>query len=513
VNHIADADLIVVGSGVAGLAAALAAAGQSARVLLVTSGAPLSGSSRWAQGGIAAAVGPNDSPELHAADTLAVGANLNDRHAVEVLAREGRRAVLDLLESGVPFDGGPGGPNLGLEAGHSRRRILHAGGGATGEVVSSVLLERAMRHPRIELAPYTPVDTLLVEYGRVVGVLSKNRVLRSHAVVLATGGYAGLWGRSTNPPGNRGIGLYLAWQAGASLADLEFTQFHPTALQVAGAPAYLLSEALRGEGALLVDGEGRAVVDPLLPRDVVARAIARHINEAGPVYLSLRHLDPQHIESHFSAISEHLREWGLDLARDLLPIAPAAHYCMGGIRTDTYGRTDLPGLYAAGEVACTGAQGANRLASNSLLECLVFGRRAALAALNDSDKECAAWSLDPLPVERERGIKKFSRIATPQTRPEHYLPGGLGARLDRDLGVERNAAALRALVAALPDPLTAYAPPDHLVASLAARAALLREESRGAHYRADTPVTRAEWQGRIIWRRDMPPHFEEVHSC
>ncbi|HYP40238.1 MAG TPA: FAD-dependent oxidoreductase [Chloroflexia bacterium] len=510
-NNAADADLIVVGSGVAGLAAALAAAEQGAQVLLVTAGAPLSGSSRWAQGGIAAAVGPDDSPELHAADTMAVGAGLNDLHTVEILAHEGRRAVLDLLNSGVPFDGAPGRPNLGLEAGHSRRRILHAGGGATGEVVSSALLERAMRHPHIEIAPCTPVDTLLVEHGRVAGVISGRRVLRSHAVVLATGGYAGLWSRSTNPPGNRGIGLYLAWQAGASLADLEFTQFHPTALQVVGAPAYLLSEALRGEGALLVDDEGRAVVDPLLPRDVVARAIARHINEAGPVYLSLRHLDARHIEAHFSTILEHLREWGLDLARDLLPVAPAAHYCMGGVRTDTYGRTDLPGLYAAGEVACTGVQGANRLASNSLLECLVFGRRAAVVASSDAARKCAEWPLSPLPVER--GAEIVGGIATPQARPEHYLPGGLGARLDRDLGVERDAYSLRALVAALPNPETDCAPPDHVVASLVARAALLREESRGAHYRTDAQATHGEWRGRIIWRRDMPPQFEEVPSC
>jgi L-aspartate oxidase len=510
-SRVADADLIVVGSGVAGMSAALEAAEQSAHVLLVTAGAPLSGSSRWAQGGIAAAVGPDDSPQLHAADTVAVGAGLNDRHAVEVLAHEGRRAVLDLLESGVPFDGAPGRPDLGLEAGHSRRRILHAGGGATGEVVSSALLERAMRHPLIEIAPYTPVDALLVEQGRVAGVITRNRVLRSHAVVLATGGYAGLWGRSTNPPGNIGIGLYLAWRAGASLADLEFTQFHPTALQVAGAPAYLLSEALRGEGALLVDGAGRAVVDPLLPRDVVARVIARHINLVGPVYLSLRHLDAQHIGSHFSTISAHLREWGLDLARDLLPVAPAAHYCMGGVRTDIDGRTDLPGLYAAGEVACAGAQGANRLASNSLLECLVFGRRAALAALSDPGKKRAVWSLNPLPVER--GAEIFAGIVAPQTRPQHYLPGGLGARLDRDLGVERDAPGLRALVAALPHPMADCAPPDHVVASLAARSALLREESRGAHYRTGTPSTRDDWQGRIIWRRNMPPQFEEVHSC
>ena len=310
----------------------------------------------------------------------------------------------------------------------------------------------------------------------------------------------------------------LGWCAGGILADLEFVQFHPTALALPDRPAYLLSEALRGEGALLVDTGGRPVVDPLLPRDVVARAIARYRREHGPVYLSLRHLDPAFVWRRFPNIAAQLQDWGLDLARDLLPVAPAAHYCMGGVRTDNAGRTDVPGLYVAGEAACTGAQGANRLASNSLLECLVFGRRAALAALSDAPESCAHWrrSLPPSGGEGGRGV--LHTPISPLRRPRRGVGGeglemddaALGTALDRDLGVERDAARLNALVHALPDPDRATKPTAHLVAALAARAALRRAESRGAHYRDDAPEPREEWRGRLCWRRGMAPEFERI---
>ncbi|HUS13584.1 MAG TPA: FAD-dependent oxidoreductase [Chloroflexia bacterium] len=503
-----DADLVVVGSGMAGMTAALAAAEHGAHVQLLTAGAPLSGSSLWAQGGIAAAISAEDRPAWHEADTLAVGASLNDLRAVHVLVHDGRRAATQLLKSGVPFDGGPLHPELGLEAGHGRRRILHAGGGATGERVSSALLARVLDHPRITVVPETPVDALTIESGRVVGAASGQRTFRGRGVVLATGGDAGLWGRTTNPRENRGDGLRLAWSAGASLADLEFVQFHPTALVRPGGQTYLLSEALRGEGALLVDGAERPVIDPLLPRDVVARAIARHLAQDAPVYLSLRHLDAAAVVARFPNIAQQLQAWGLDLARDLLPVAPAAHDCMGGVRSDASGRTDVAGLYVAGEVACTGAQGANRLASNSLLECMVFGRRAALAALGDGPARHASW------VTRALG-------AAPATseRPQHPSDGCprdlaetmqlLGARLDRDLGVERDGSRLRALVNDLPVDSAGMSPP-YLVAALAAQAALLRLESRGAHYRTDAPALDPDWQGRILWRHGVPPVFEEV---
>jgi L-aspartate oxidase len=492
-------DLVVVGSGAAGLSAALRAAELGANVALVTGGALLAGSSPLAQGGVAAAVGADDAPALHAADTLAVGAGLNDSDAVRVLTAEGSLSVQRLRANGVPFD-----DHLGLEAGHGRRRVLHAGGAATGYVLTSALLERATRHPRIALHSHTSADRLIQDPGgRVVGVSSVRGTYTGSAVVLATGGYGALWNRTTNGPESRGAGLMLAWQAGASLADLEFVQFHPTALSLPGRKAFLLTEALRGEGAQLVDADSQEIVDPLLPRDVVARALHRHLRTRGPVYLSLRHLDAVRVRERFPNIVDALCEFGLDLAHDLLPVAPAAHYCMGGIRTDTWGRTDVAGLYAAGETACTGVQGANRLASNSLLECLVFGARAAEAALSDAGDAHAPWRTvelrqsAPLPQSIER-VAVLDREV-------------LGARLDSDLGVERDRRRLQRLVADLPEPDGAGAP-DVKLAALIARAALLRRESRGAHYRTDVSHTDPAWRGRIHWRRAQPPRFEEVFA-
>ncbi len=494
------AALIVVGSGLAGLSAALAAADMGAAVTLLTAGALLSGSSPWAQGGIAAAVGEDDSPERHAADTLAVGGGLNDRAAVNVLVHAGRTAVLELLERGVPFDGGPHHPQLGLEAGHGRRRILHADGAATGHAVTAALLARAVAHPLIDLHEQTPADVLVQDGGRVGGVRSGATVYRGHAVVLASGGYAALWGRTTNTLASRGAGLALAYHAGATLADLEFVQFHPTAVALPGRPAFLLSEARRGEGAQLLDTRGRAVVDPLLPRDVVARAVARHWREHGTVSLSLRHLDAVVVCRRFPSLTAQLSAWGLDLARDPVPVAPAAHYCMGGVRSDSAGRTDVPGLYVAGEVACTGVQGANRLASNSLLECLVFGQRAAAAALADDQTRRATWQAGALPTGHDR-------VDEGPFRDEGTVDGTM---LDRDLGVERSAAGLRTLRAALPNPTTEGVAGPALVAALAARAALVRGESRGAHHRSDAPHASPAWQGHILWRRGSAPQFERI---
>lgn len=509
-------DLIVVGSGVAGLAAALAAAGAGATVDLLTAGDLLAGSSPRAQGGVAAAVGADDSPALHAADTFAVGAGLNDARAVVVLVEEGRIAVEQLLAGGVPFERDAAGPELGLEAGHGRRRILHAGGGATGWTLTSALLERAAAHPRITIRAHSPVERLHLTDGRVTGAYTNARLMRAGAVVLATGGYAGLWGRTTNAPESRGGGLTLAWQAGASLADLEFVQFHPTALALPGHPAFLLSEALRGEGARVVDAAGQKVAEPLLPRDELARAIHRYRREHGPVFLSMRHLDPAFAPSHFPTIARQLAAWGLHIATDLLPIAPAAHYCMGGVRTDSDGRTDVSGLYAAGEVACTGVQGANRLASNSLLECLVFGARAALASLSDPRGAIASWKTGDLPAAAgDDAMAAMPLVAGGLERGAITLEGtgalsrdDLGARLDRDLGVERDGATLRRLIVTLERATSTAAAP--LPAALAARAALLRRESRGAQFRADAPVTDERWRGRIHWRQGQPPRFEPV---
>jgi L-aspartate oxidase len=488
-------DLVVVGSGAAGLSAALHASELGASVAVLTAGPLLAGSSPRAQGGVAAAVGADDTATLHARDTLQVGAGLNDRRAVDVLTSEAGPS-LETLRDVFAED-------LGLEAGHARRRILHAGGGATGQVLTSALLDRALAQPRISPFEHTPVTDLVVEGRRVTGVLAANHRYGARCVVLATGGYAALWARSTNAPETRGSGLWLAWRAGASLADLEFVQFHPTALAIPGKPSLLLSEALRGEGALLLDENDREIVDPLLPRDVVARALHQHLSAGQRAYLSMRHLDANHVYAHFTSLASAVRTAsGLDLARDLLPVAPAAHYCMGGIRTDIWGRTDVAGLYAAGETACSGAQGANRLASNSLLECLVFGARTAEAALEDRLGTAASWHTRELPHTTMAPAAEVIRAIDPAT---------LSTRLDADLGVERASHRLERLVRELP-------PPDHaptadlLVASLAANAALTRTESRGAHFRTDFPNSHPDWRGRIHRRRGHAPVFEEVTS-
>ncbi len=478
-------DLLIVGSGAAGLSAALRASELGARVAVLTAGPLLAGSSPRAQGGVAAAIGADDTPALHAADTLQVGAGLNDRRAVDVLTQHAPTSVTALRERvGVPF-----ADDLGLEAGHARRRILHAGGGATGQVLTSALLARAQRTPNITLLDHSPVDNLLTDVnGRVTGVSTRCSHLVGNGVILATGGYAALWSRTTNAPETRGAGLILAYHAGASLADLEFVQFHPTALSAPGRPALLLSEALRGEGARLVNAHGDEVVNPLLPRDVLARALHRE----GQVFLSLRHLDADHVYAHFSALADTLEATaGLDLARDLLPVAPAAHYCMGGIRTDTWGHTDVPGLYAAGEVACSGAQGANRLASNSLLECLVFGARTAEAALADAPDTRATW--------HTRDLAGLTPAVSCSRLSVHHTHD-VGTTLDTCVGVERNGTDLARVTADLDDSLV----------SLIARAALIRRESRGAHYRFDMPHQDPAWRGRIHWRRDQQPAFEEV---
>jgi L-aspartate oxidase len=455
-------DLVVVGTGVAGLYAALCAA-READVLVLSKGPLLASSSFFAQGGVAAAVGSDDSPALHAEDTKRVGRDLCRPSAVEALTAEAPARVADLVDFGVEFD-----RELGLEGGHSRRRVVHADGAATGRRIAGVLSDRVVEHPRIRVGEHERVTALWGSDGRCVGVRTDRRTLSAKATLIATGGYAALWARTTNPPGSIGEGIALAYRSGAAVADLELVQFHPTALATNG---LLLSEALRGEGALLVDERGERFTDELAPRDVVARAIGAR----GSALLDLRPID----RTRFPGLMGVLEEVGYDPSREPIPVSPAAHYTMGGIVTDLDGRTEVPGLYAAGECACTGVHGANRLASNSLLECLVFGRRAALAVL-----------ADPVSSGRVPG-------PGPERLPDEPVTPALRKMLWQEAGLVRDAAGLDRLRGA-----------PHLLTRLIAESALARRESRGGHFRADFPREDETLAAHTILRPGREPVFE-----
>jgi L-aspartate oxidase len=455
-------DLLVVGSGVAGLYAALCGASE-ADVIVISKGDLLASTSSLAQGGIAAALDPEDAPELHAEDTLHAGRGLSRQSAVAALTEEAPARIRDLEELGVEFDDG-----LGLEGGHSRRRVTHAGGAATGDRVARTLAERMLAHPRIRVLEGERMLAVRVERGRCAGILTDHGEISAHATLLATGGASALWERTTNPPGSVGEGMAAAYGAGAALADLEFVQFHPTTLVDS---TLLLSEALRGEGALLLDQRGERFTDELAPLGVVAREIAAR----GTALLDLRAID----RDRFPSLMGTLEERGYDPASTPIPVAPAAHYTVGGVVTDLQARTEVRGLYAAGECAATGVHGANRLASNSLLECLVFGRRAALAALAD-------------PVHFGHDTR-----SDPETGPGSPVTDALRRRMWRECGLVRDGAGLESLRSE-----------PHLLARLIAESALLREESRGSHFRLDHPVDDDRLARHIVLRNGSPPALE-----
>ena len=464
-----EADIAVVGAGAAGLYAALCAAREGATVVLISATPLAQTASYWAQGGLAAALAADDSFELHLADTERAGRALVRLSAAEILVREAPARVEDLQALGVRFDGDrSGGLALGLEGGHSVRRVVHAGGSATGRRVVRQLSARVAAERRIAVFEGARARALWTDrdppHPRCRGLICEDgRIVDARAVVLATGGSAALWARTTNPPGSQGIGLLLAHAAGASLADLELLQFHPTAvIGLAGREGFLITEAIRGEGATLHDStSGERFVNELAPRDEVSRAIQARLTATGQrsVGLDMRAIDP----AHFPNVVAALRDAGLDPMRELVPVAPAAHYMMGGIVADLHARSTLPGLYAVGESSCTGLHGANRLASNSLSECFVFARRAVLHALSeshDASRPASAAEIEAL------GALSCSPLATSETRDALW----------RDAGIVRCAEGLSRL---LDDP--------HPLARLLALSALTREESRGAHQRSDRP--------------------------
>jgi L-aspartate oxidase len=447
----------VVGAGAAGLYATLSAARLGAGVTLVSATPLAESSSYWAQGGLAAALSADDSPALHLKDTLEAGRGMVRISAARLLCEEAPLAVEDLESLGVRFDADRRGRlALGLEGGHSARRIVHAGGAATGRRLIRQLSALVAQDERIEVLEGRRVTAILSNGSRATGVrLDTGENLPAAAVVLATGGAAALWSRTTNPPGATGGGLLLAYRAGAALADLEMMQFHPTAVAASnGADGFLVTEAVRGEGARLLDANGSRFVDELAPRDEVARAIQRRMLDTGSrsVGLDMRDVDP----SLFPNVVSALRKAGIDPEHELVPVAPAAHYMMGGIATDLDGRTTLTALYAVGECSCTGLHGANRLASNSLTECFVFGARAARAAVAEAVPEQRVYDVG---ATKPPPLSEHSRLA-----------------LWRYAGIERDRAGLLTLCR---DP--------HPLVQLIGTSALARTESRGAHRRIDLP--------------------------
>lgn len=533
-------DVLVLGSGVAGLSAAVrlakplapsgadgSAPGTGLRVGVLTKAELSQSATRWAQGGVAAVLGGDeDSTDLHLADTLAAGAGLCDAAAVRVLVDEGPVRVQELIAMGAVFDRQPGGAlALAREGGHSTARVVHAGGAATGAEVERALVDATRSSAAAVLEEWFALD-LIVEEGRCRGVRAldaegRTVEVRAGHTVLATGGAGQLFAVTTNPAEATGDGLAMALRAGVPVADVEFMQFHPTALHHPAMPRPLLSEALRGHGALLRDDHGNRFVDELAPRDVVSRAMAERMRQHGVESLWLDATGLEAFDARFPTIAASLRAIGLDPAVDWLPIAPAAHYLSGGVITDLSGATALPGLWAAGEVACTGVHGANRLASNSLLEGMVFGARLAEAILAgvegpsptgvlgtylEGDRRpvapetAASWTVAPVGAPADTAVRS-DPAKTRELLQRHMTDGA---------GVVRSAESLAtagATVGAIGQALEGTTPADRAQGELAnlvtvatslLTAAGVRAESRGAHARSDHPEALGEWRRRIV---------------
>jgi L-aspartate oxidase len=456
---------------VAGLRAAIdLAAGGS--VLVVAKESLHESSSEYAQGGIAVALSDDDEVELHEQDTLHAGDGLCDRAAVHTLVEEGPRAIEQLIGWGAEFDRSGSRLAFTREAAHSRNRILHAHGDSTGREIARTLYCKAASLRNVTFRSYAAITDLLLDHAGIAGAVLNHEPLQARAVLLATGGLGNVYLNTTNPEVATGDGIAMAYRGGAEIQDLEFVQFHPTALHLEGAPRFLLSEALRGQGAFLRNRAGERFTDEMAPRDVVARAIVNEMaRTASPhVLLDLTHREPGFIRHRFPRIYETCLHYAIDLERQPAPVAPAAHYAMGGVRTDLDGRTSLPRLYAAGEAACTGVHGANRLASNSLLEGLVFGARAAQAMLSDQ--------LPALSTTQPAAPAPYGPLDLRQIQEIAWQHCGI-VRSAQNLGE-----ACRLLEEAGPAP---GARNPHQVAVLIARCALARRESRGAHYRTDYP--------------------------
>jgi L-aspartate oxidase len=471
-DSIQQTDYVVVGSGIAGLRAAIDLA-DAGRVTIFTKSQITESNSMYAQGGIAAAIGNDDNTNNHYADTIAAGAELCDSEAVRILVEEGPGEIERLLQWGADFERENNRLSLSREGGHGIARIVHGNGGLTGKVVVDALLDRVRSNPNVTISPFTWFSDLLIEGDQVRGIQFEHdgqvALCHARATLLATGGGSQVYSQSTNPETATGDGLAAAYRAGAELRDMEFVQFHPTVLSLRGAPRFLLTEALRGEGAHIINERGERFVNELLTRDEVSRAVFRQLtaHSDSKVYLDMTHIDGNVLRRKFRHVYTTCLNYGLDITRVPIPITPAAHYFMGGVRTDLDGRASLTGLYAAGEVASTGVHGANRLASNSLLEALVFGRRAAAAMKKDRNETRSKItkptpSVSTTPNEAVRDITwRYAGIVR--------SADGLKTGLKMLAGIQQESNLLT-------------------VSLIIHECALAREESRGAHYREDFPT-------------------------
>ncbi len=517
-THCQPFDVAIIGGGIAGLSVALRLP-ENVRIALFTKGQLGESNTRYAQGGLAVALGADDRPELHLQDTLAAGAGLCDEEAVRILVEQAPAAVRWLIQMGVQFDrveagddahATPDGLLLGREGAHCRWRVLHAGGDATGAEIERALMSALRERSEIEVYEETFVSNLLVQDGRCVGLQALDKMgqcfeLEARTIVLANGGAGGLWLHTSNPSGATADGLALAWGAGAALNDLEFMQFHPTVLATEGS-SHLISEAVRGEGAYLRNHAGERFMprygaqEELAPRDVVARAILSEMlaEQTDCQYLDLRHLPAEKMYTRFPTIAAICKQYGLSLTTDLVPVAPAAHYCMGGVMVDTYGRTTVPGLYAVGEVACTGVHGANRLASNSLLEGLVYGIRIAdhlTHGATDNDGQSFQHATSFIAYDNKLGGATISSSGRADNRSGQQVRHELRQLMWKYVSLCRDREGLltaRQAIWQMRQTLTANTDRETLetvnmlqVAELVVAAALERHESRGSHWRFD----------------------------
>ena len=508
-----ETDFIVIGSGIAGLRASIELAQTGAKVSVLTKSKTSDSNTEWAQGGVAVVLSDDDDAGLHEGDTFVAGAGLCDEKVVKTLVFKGTKYMQELIEWGTEFDRKGGKLVFTREAAHSRRRILHAHGDSTGKEIVRALIARARQEKSINLLPFAHVESLIVRNGRCGGVRFLDPILKvpreifSKSVILCTGGAGQLYQHSTNPPVATGDGMAMAYFAGAEMADMEFVQFHPTALNLENAPRFLLSEAMRGEGAILRNVHGTRFMGnyderlEMAPRDIVSRSIVSEMRKTGTrtVFLDITAKSDKFLKHRFPNIYNTCEHFGLNISEDLLPVSPASHYTMGGVRTDLSGRTTLNGLYAAGEVACTGVHGANRLASNSLLEGLVFGAQAGKAALEDNRDFRFQGSDVKLGNHNSviRGPQSEEISTAVRKRVKRVMWERVGIVRDK-VSMERALSEFEQISRAnLSNPSRNFL----ALAMLVTKASLWRKESRGGHFRTDYPETLDAWRVHSIQKQ------------